>query len=872
MTSGKSVSKRITFPGNTAGVVAAFILTGSILLALGPQNNPNLHTILDTSCALLSTALALLLWNVGLESGRSFPKWLAISFGVTAFFEVVHLATALDWAGPLRVIAENRDWLRPASWAPAAYVLPIGISFALWRKRLGREDAGGFAVAVTLCGLLLFAVFRYTPAIVVPNALGMTRPQLMLAPMLWLLIAAGSFRTDGAEPLADPLASMAALFFVGNAVMLFSGHSGDAASMFAHLGKMAGDLVMLLSVMQLASRDMAARIRAEGALKEVNDELDQRVRERTAQLGFANEALQHEIEVGREGEVKIRAQVERLKLLDRITSAIGERQDPASIFQIVLRSLEDGLPVDFACICLREAVEESLTVANVGVKSGALALELALPEHARIEIDSNGLSQCLLGRVVYEPDINAVNAPFTRRLARGGLRALVIAPLQVESRVFGLVAVARTREDSFSSGECEFLKQLSEHTALAIHQAQLYDALQTAYEDLRQTQQAVMQQERLRVLGQLASGIAHDINNALSPVALYTESLLETETGLSGKARKNLETIARAVEDVAHTVARLKDFYRQHESQSMLTSVRLNPLVGQVVELTHPRWSDEALQKGTVIRVVTDLAPDLPPVKGIDSELRQALMNLVLNAVDAMPAGGQLTLRTALEVAEGDERTSVCIEVADDGVGMDETTTQRCVEPFFTTKGERGTGLGLATVYGVVQRHGAEMDIRSSPGAGTTVQIKFPVIGEAPANLSDMRAESFDARLKLLLVDDDPVLLKSLRDALETDGHHIATANDGQTGIETFRASVGNGNSFAAVITDLGMPIVDGRKVAAAVKAASPATPVILLTGWGQRLLAEHDVPAHVDRVLGKPPKLRDLRRALADCCRSSAN
>ncbi len=144
----------------------------------------------------------------------------------------------------------------------------------------------------------------------------------------------------------------------------------------------------------------------------------------------------------------------------------------------------------------------------------------------------------------------------------------MIAPLLVEKRVFGVLVAARRAAESFSSADCEFLRQLSEHVALGAHQAQLYGALQRAYDDLRQSQQAIMQQERLRALGEMASGIAHDINNAISPIALYTESLLEREPGLSERARGYLRTIQTAIEDVAETVARMREFYRAARSRA----------------------------------------------------------------------------------------------------------------------------------------------------------------------------------------------------------------------------------------------------------------------------------------------------------------
>jgi len=277
-------------------------------------------------------------------------------------------------------------------------------------------------------------------------------------------------------------------------------------------------------------------------------------------------------------------------------------------------------------------------------------------------------------------------------------------------------------------------------------------------------------------------------------------------------------------------------------------------------------------QRGIVIRSRTELAPDLPEVSGIESEIREALVNLILNAVDAMPEGGTLTVRTgAAERAAGLEETSawsrVHLEVTDSGVGMDEETRRRCLEPFFTTKGERGTGLGLAMVYGMVQRHRAEIEIESMVGTGTTVRLSFAVpITLEPGTPAETRLE-VPSRLRILVVDDDPILVRSLQDTLERDGHVVVTANGGQAAIAAFRAARDKNEPFAAVITELGMPYVDGRRVASVVKEVSPSTPVILLTGWGQRLVAEGDVPSHVDQVLNKPPKLAELRDALARCC-----
>ena len=357
-------------------------------------------------------------------------------------------------------------------------------------------------------------------------------------------------------------------------------------------------------------------------------------------MAQAVEALKSEIAQHKGTAQRLQTQLERLNLLDQITRAIGERQDVRSIFQVVIRSLEDSLPIDFGCVCLYDAHAEEVVVTCVGVRSEALAMELAMTQQAHISIDQNGLSHCVRGRLVYEQDVSQIDFPFPQRLARGGLRAFVAAPLLFESQVFGILIAARREPNSFSSGECEFLRQLSEHVALASHQSETHNALQRAYDDLRQTQQTVMQQERLRALGQMASGIAHDINNAISPVALYTEMLLEQEAGLSKRTREYLETTQRAIGDVAHTVARMREFYRQHEPELVLSPVDLSVLVQQVIDLTRARWSDMPQQRGIVIELRSELAEDLPAVAGIESEIREALINLVFNAVDAMPEGG----------------------------------------------------------------------------------------------------------------------------------------------------------------------------------------------------------------------------------------
>jgi signal transduction histidine kinase/ActR/RegA family two-component response regulator/uncharacterized membrane protein affecting hemolysin expression len=584
------------------------------------------------------------------------------------------------------------------------------------------------------------------------------------------------------------------------------------------------------------------------------------------ELDQLTDAFNHMLEAIQSSEARLHVQLGHLSLLQHITRAISDRQDLNSIAQVVVTTLERSLPIQFGCIAQYDATTRMLTVTSLGAASQAYGEKLALQPGSQIPMDENGLAAIVEGQLTHEPDTHKVGLPLLERLAACNLGSLVIAPLIAEKTFFGVLIAARTEIGAFSSPDCEFLKQLSEHVALAARQAELNTALQAAYDDLRRTQQTTMQQERLSALGQIASGIAHDINNAISPVSLYTEYMLEREPNLSERTRSYLVTIQRAVADVADTVSRMREFYREREPQLSLSRVDLNVTVEQALQLTQARWQDLPQKKGVMIEVRTDLTPLPAQIMAAEGELRGALTNLIFNAVDAMPEGGALTIRTRrveASNAEGDPR--IHLEVCDTGVGMDEATQRRCLEPFFTTKGERGSGLGLAMVYGMIKRHSADLEVESVPSQGSTFRLIFAAADAVRMQPDQSPAIGQAGPLRILLVDDDPLLISSLQEVLVGDGHAVTLAHGGQAGIDTFAAQVRTGQPFCVVVTDLGMPYVDGRRVAAAVKAVSPDTPVILLTGWGQRLVSEGEIPPHVDRVLNKPPRLLDLRTALTE-------
>ncbi len=377
--------------------------------------------------------------------------------------------------------------------------------------------------------------------------------------------------------------------------------------------------------------------------------------------------------------------------------------------------------------------------------------------------------------------------------------------------------------------------------------------LHEALAELQQAQRQVIQQERLRALGQMASGVAHDFNNALMPMLGFADLLLERPETLDDKvkATKYLGLIRTAAQDGAKVVSRLREFYRQRQESEEWTPTRLNELVAQAISLTQPKWKDEARADGITINIETDLQK-VPLVFGNETELREVMINLILNAVDAMPNGGTMILRTRSAGKQA------AFEVGDSGTGMTEEVRQRCLEPFFTTKGKRGTGLGLSTVYGIINRHKGTIEIESEVGKGTTFIILLPVRGMRKAKDLNGSGVALSRPLRVLIVDDEPVGRQLLTEYLVGDGHTVETATNGREGLEKFRAG-----KFDLVVTDRAMPAVSGDQLAAAIKAIAPR-PVILLTGFGEEIKASGEKPAGVDLILSKPVTLSALREAVA--------
>jgi len=350
----------------------------------------------------------------------------------------------------------------------------------------------------------------------------------------------------------------------------------------------------------------------------------------------------------------------------------------------------------------------------------------------------------------------------------------------------------------------------------------------------------------------MASGIVHDFNNMLMVILGYSELLLRGDWIHQDQARNFLQIINVAARDAATIVGRLREFYRLREDTDAFYLLDLNDVIRQTVSLTKPKWQAQPQAEGRMIQVQMDLAP-AAPTNGDEAALREMLTNLIFNAVDAMPSGGTLTLRTH----RGAEH--VVLEVEDTGIGMSEEVRQHCMEPWFTTKGEKGTGLGLAVVYGIIRRHDGTIDIDSEVGRGSRFIIHL-LAQTGPGRLEGVAAPSSSWRpLRVLLIDDDPEVRRVITEYLTGDGHTVETAANGREGLQRFMVG-----RFDLVISDLAMPEMSGNQMADIIRQIAPQTPIIHLSGFDD-LSREVVEPAGSGRLyLRKPVTLEELRRAIA--------
>ena len=428
-------------------------------------------------------------------------------------------------------------------------------------------------------------------------------------------------------------------------------------------------------------------------------------------------------------------------------------------------------------------------------------------------------------------------------------------PLVAGDHVVGVLSVLFGARAEFTDEEKELARMLADHAAIAIRQAQLYAEADRRRQDaermaanLERSQSSLVKTERLRALGEMAAGVAHDFNNLLSVILGRTELMLRRVR--EADTARDLEAVRRAAQDGADTVRRIQEFTRTRRTRTF-ERVDLADVAREVVELTRPRWELEAQAKGvTYDFTVQGLAP---PVAGRPEELREVLTNIITNAVDAMPAGGTCCVRVST-----DEDWAV-IAVSDTGIGMAEDMRRRVFEPFFTSKGPRGTGLGLAVSWGIVTRHGGTIEVESAPGQGTTFRVRLPIPMTLPDVVVGLPVTLAPRSARLLLIEDEPQVQAVLAEMLREAGYIVAVAKDGTEGLEHCE-----GASVDLVLSDISMPGMSGWDVAARLRARHPTIPIGFVTGWGDQLDPERLARAGVDFVVAKPFQAHDILRHVA--------
>lgn len=382
------------------------------------------------------------------------------------------------------------------------------------------------------------------------------------------------------------------------------------------------------------------------------------------------------------------------------------------------------------------------------------------------------------------------------------------------------------------------------------------NALTEALESLQKTKDVIVQRERMHALGKMCSGIVHDFNNLLAPILGFTELMLGIPDLIKDpeKVALYLGKIRTAANDGAAVVERLREFYRSRADAEPAAEFSLQSITQEVLDLTSYRWKNEAQAAGLAINIELDLAPT-DAVFGSASEVRQVLTNLILNAVDAMPAGGTVRLRT-YPVGNW-----VCTQVSDTGMGMTEDVRRRCFEPFFTTKGRAGTGLGLSIVFGIIERHHGRVELESAEGRGTTFTLWLPASraiaandgGAAPVTLYGGRP------LRILVVDDEDLLLEVMSQQLLNMGHLVECFTDPNKALERVYQQ-----SFDVIFTDRAMPGMSGDQFAKLVREYDAELPVVLLTGFGSIIRQIGETPENIDEVLPKPLSQETLRQVVA--------
>jgi signal transduction histidine kinase/ActR/RegA family two-component response regulator len=530
------------------------------------------------------------------------------------------------------------------------------------------------------------------------------------------------------------------------------------------------------------------------------------------------------------------AKIRQLTILYEIGKTLSSTLDLVDLFKKALELLKDRFGYAACSIFLLDRAEDELYIKQVTGRN----LEEAKKRRFRVGIDGIVGWVAKTGELVYAPDVSKDSRYIP---GNSSIKSEAAFPLKVRDQLFGVLDIESDELYGFDEEDLKTLSSFASQMSISIENAQLFSDLKQTLQELRQAQDQVVQAEKLRAMGELASGVAHDFNNVLAVVLGNTQLLLHQLEHLGPEEiREGLKVIERSSKDGAETIRRIQEFTGVRRDREFI-SLSLNEIVTEVVNITQPRWRDQTQKKGVQIELTTYLG-DIPLIMGNPSEVREVLTNIIFNAVDAMSKGGKLTVTTQPQAEDWVE-----VRIADTGIGMTEDVKKRVFDPFFTTKGVTNSGLGMSVSYGIIKRHGGEILIESEPQKGTTFIIHLPTgYGEEETVVKEVSVSKESRRARILVIDDEDSVRDILSRMLKTKGHRVVVAPNGEEGIERFRAE-----AFDLVFTDLGMPKLSGWDVGKAIKGINPKTPIAMITGWGVELDREKLNESGIDLIISKP-------------------
>jgi len=566
-------------------------------------------------------------------------------------------------------------------------------------------------------------------------------------------------------------------------------------------------------------------------------------------LVLTSRDLHRQLEISRR---ELSAAVKRPKALIDAGRAMGGICVLSDLLDFFVRVVADELEVDrVSLMLLDEKTQEMWIVAARG-------LDEKVKERVRMTVGT-GIAgwvakegkPVLVKDVVTDPRVK-MSLHSTDATSFISAPIVLSIPILLQEKVLGVINVTNRRSGrSFDEEDMAFLYSLAGLAAVAIERTVQYEELQEAHESLKAAQKSLVDAERLNALGQMAAGVAHDFNNLLTGILGRVELLqtkIDTQRADLPYLQSQLEKLHKLALQGAATVRRIQEFSRIRKD-SPSESVDMNSVVDNAVEVTRAKWENECETRGVRVDVRFE-GGRIPTIQGNAADLTQVVSNLIFNAVDAMPEGGRLTLKTSLE------ENTIILEVSDTGDGMSTEIKEKLFQPFFTTK-NNGYGLGTSIIYGIVARHGGEIKVSSEEGMGTTFLLCLPVAnGSVLDQPVENVAQGEEIRpAKVLVVEDNDINRELFNGYLVEMGHEAVLAADGKGILPILER-----DRFDLVITDLSMPGLSGWQVAERVKKQNPRIPVILVSGWAIQQDDARIRESGVDFILPKPCTLQGFQ------------